>query len=116
VTRSNGSHPDDPLDELDDVIAELEGSEWDDEITAEHLLEAVKAGAAAATGKHQAIAAETPTRPDHRPPDSTPPKLKLFDPARIDTAPKAVAFVALLVAVVALAIWGPGWMRDVLAP
>jgi hypothetical protein len=62
--------PSDPLEQLDDVIAELEGEDWDDadEITAEHLIDAVKAGAVLATGRHQTLKMDdvTPTDPPRK--------------------------------------------------
>lgn len=116
MSKRNGVEPSDPLEDLDDVISELEGSEWEDEdeITAEHLIDAVKLGAAVATGKHQALKMDdvTPTAPPRKIPSGPPSKYKLFDPARITTIPAAIAFVALVAAVVALAIWGPGWVRE----
>lgn len=105
------------------LARELRDSDDDEEITAEHLIDAMKAGAAIVneTGKHRALGPDEPTPTDpHRKavPTSSPPKsgfakLKLFDPARIDTAPKAFAFLVLVVAVVVLAIFGPEWVRNV---
>lgn len=70
--------------ERERAIARLEGADWEEEeITAEHILEAVKVGAAAATGKHSAMSkdqAEEITLTDHGTapkPDSDPPPSKL---------------------------------------
>jgi hypothetical protein len=71
VSKLNGHAPPDPLDELDDVIAELEGSEWDDEeITAEHYIHVEKGGTVIVdqTGKNRAMSkqeADEITLTDH---------------------------------------------------
>jgi len=68
---TNGKTPRDPLDSVDDAIAKLEGTEWEDDepITGQHLVEAMKAGAAIATGKHRALGPDepTPTEPRGKP-------------------------------------------------
>lgn len=122
MSKLNGSAAPDPLDELDDVIAELEGSEWDDdEITAEHILEAVKVGAAAASGKHQAMSKDqaeeiTLTDPNIKRPSSVPPKVRALEHilAATNTWPKVVALAVIVAAVVALVLWGSPWVQKVL--
>jgi hypothetical protein len=125
VSRGNGASPPDPLENLDDAIEELRGSEWEDEeITAEHLLDAVKMGAVIATGKHQAMSkdqADEITLTDHGVPpksESVPPRqrfvLKLLDKVPAESR-GTVVVVGLLVfgALAALSIWrggaGLGW-------
>lgn len=112
-------------DNTDDIrrrAARIRDSE-DDEITAEHYIHAEPgSNITVVTGKHKPVSKEeaeevTPTDPPRKP-STDPPKsgfakLKLFDPARIDTAPKAFAFLVLVVAVVVLAIFGPEWVRNV---
>jgi hypothetical protein len=83
VTKLNGSQPSDPLDELDDVIAELEGSEWDDEeITETNITVEKGATVVVTTGKHAAMSkdqAEEITVTDHGVPQkqSDPPPSKV---------------------------------------
>jgi hypothetical protein len=84
VSRGNGASPPDPLENLDDAIEELRGSEWEDEeITAKHLMDAVQMGAVIATGKHKAMSkdqADEITLTDHGSPpkpESEPPPSKL---------------------------------------
>jgi hypothetical protein len=88
VTRANGAHPPDPLDELDDVIAELEGSGWEEEITETQII--VQPGATVhvdQTGRHAALTTNNiPTKPDNPAPDSQ-------SPSKV--SPVTVVFVAV---------------------
>lgn len=116
MSRGNGAAPPDPLEELDDVIAELEGSEWaDEEITAEHYIHAEPGSTVIVdqTGKHRAVKGnEDITQTDHGVParaqqDSLPEKAAeaVGDViGRVDTWQR-VAALALLVALAAFAAW-----------
>ena len=76
------------------AVERLEGIDWEDEeITAEHILEAVKVGAAAASGKHAAMSkdqADEITLTDH----GTPPK-KESDPPPSKLSPLVVVWVVV---------------------
>lgn len=104
------------------ALERLEGIEWEDEeITAEHILEAVKVGAAAASGKHQAMSkdqADEITLTDHGAPpkqQSDPPRSGVSGAisavgsaaAKINTWPAAVAVVAFVAGVVAYLLLRP---------
>jgi hypothetical protein len=85
----NGATAPDPLDDLDDVIHELEGSEWDEEIT-ETNITVEKGATVVITGKHQAVSEEQAaavTKPDNEKPDTQPPPSKV--------SPVTVVFVAV---------------------
>jgi hypothetical protein len=76
VSKLNGAQPSDPLDDLDDVIAELEGSEWDDEEITETNITVEKGATVVITGKHQAMSqgqAAAVTKPDNEKPSDPPP-------------------------------------------
>ena len=97
MTKQNGAEPPDPLEEYGAINRELEQSEWEeeDEITAEHLIDAMKAGAAlavTATGKHRALTDldQTPTDPPRKPISVAP---KSGIPAILHGAGSAVAKV-----------------------
>jgi hypothetical protein len=111
MSRANGAAPHDPLDDLDDVISELEGSEWDDEIT-ETNITVEKGATVVITGKHQAVSkdqAAAVTKPDNPPPDSQPPKAK-FALAVLATLPPhwrgPVVVVAL--GILGILVWRGG--------
>jgi hypothetical protein len=89
------------------AIEKLEGSDWEveaDEITAEHLIEAMQAGAAAvaeATGKHQTV------KPSDPPPKSGVTAIIVAvtgGVARINSWPAALVGLAVA-AVAALWVW-----------
>jgi hypothetical protein len=108
LTRANGSKPDDPLDELDDVIAELEGSEWaDEEITAEHYIHAEPGSTVIVdqTGKHRPVKADD--RPTPSDPPSQPAKarfaLAVLD--RIQPPWLRAPVVLFALAIVGLLVW-----------
>jgi hypothetical protein len=90
------------------AIAKLEGSDWEveaDEIRAEHLIEAMQAGAAAvteATGRHKPVKASDP------PPSSVTPKMPWWAGlplAMVKSVNNFYALGALALLVVALYIW-----------
>jgi len=77
---TNGKAPPDPLDELEEAIAELEGEEWEEITETQVIAQPGSTVIVDQTGKHQALRADDlPTRPDMiRPPkpDSTAPKAR----------------------------------------
>lgn len=118
MTRANGAQAPDPLEELDDVIAELEGAEWEDEITAQDLMDAVKAGAVIATGKHEAMSKlqadevtpyDPPRKPHTDPPKSGVPGIirAITTGARdlVSAVNNAYALLALALLVAAFIAW-----------
>jgi hypothetical protein len=98
MTRANGKTPPDALDELDEVIAELEGSEWDEvsEVTENHIHIHQPA---AETGRFAALE----TRPDHPRPkqDSLAEKALDVVPGVLDRVePRQRGWVAAVIVVV----------------
>jgi hypothetical protein len=70
----NGSAAPDPLDDLDDVIEELEGSEWDDELKTGDIHIYPPAGAKFEAGTDSTGKFKASSIPDSDPPDAEPPK------------------------------------------
>lgn len=105
--------------ERDRAIAELEGVEWEDEVTETQIHVHGGTVHVGETGRRRAMPGNNEiTTPDNPKPDSTPPKVKAFERVigAVDTWPKAAAFAVLVAAIVALAIWGPEWARGLFAP
>lgn len=111
MARGNGKAPPDPLDELDEVIAELEGNDWQ-EVTENHIHVELPKGTtleADRTGRLKAISMPDTeiTKPDIPRPSSEPPKSSIAGAAvaviRSVNNPYALGALALLV--VALWVW-----------
>lgn len=103
MTKTNGSAPPDPLDEVDEAIAELEGENWD-EVTGETHVHVAPGGhvSLGQSGKFSAV--ELPTKPDSGPPPPWPARVALSLVRAVDSWPKALVALALLL-LVGLAIW-----------
>jgi hypothetical protein len=116
VSRLNGTKPPDPLDDLDEVIAELEGNEWEviSEVTENHWhLPKGTTVDTDATGKMRAISladAEV-TRVDNARAKQDSLAEKVLDTApelieRAKTAPQAAVAIAIVVCLSGLAaLW-----------
>ena len=79
TTNGKASSNTDRARELASFIAEQPDDEDDERTSPEIILEAMKAGAALASGAHQAVSkdqAAAVTKPDNPQPDSQPPKAK----------------------------------------
>jgi hypothetical protein len=114
VSRLNGAKPPDPLDDLDEVIAELEGNEWEviSEVTENHwhLPKGVQLEADA-TGRMKAISIpdHEATKPDNPRPETVPPRGKFILAVLNTIQPPWLRFpivLALIGAVVLLILKG----------
>lgn len=107
MSRGNGSAAPDPLDDLEEVIADLEGSEWEDETTETNII--VQGGVVNVdnTGKHRALQVSQDDRLTPSDPPSQPPKarfaLAVLD--RIQPPWLRAPVVIVVVLVVAALVW-----------
>jgi hypothetical protein len=84
VSRLNGAKPPDPLDDLDEVIAELEGNEWEviSEVHEQNFIFPTRARTTvetdSATGRTKVVSIpdEEVTKADHPRPETVPPRGK----------------------------------------
>jgi hypothetical protein len=111
---SNGSKPDDPLDQVDEAIGKLEGTQWDEDSQVTHVHAAPGSVVNVDnTGKFAAV--EPPTNPINPRPASDPPSGKAGVAISILKLLPPWGRVVVLLAVLALVAWrggvGLGWWR-----
>jgi hypothetical protein len=116
VSKLNGSKPPDPLDDLDEVIAELEGNDWEvisevheqTFVFPERARTTVETDKATGRTKVVSIPDEEVTRNDHPKPESRWPERAGDVATRLIAAvdrPERLAALALLLALAAFAAW-----------